>query len=116
WWGGQGGSRGRLAIVSLMNPLDNPFGIGAVAIAFDRQLIIDQQPPVLARDGPAPPVAVDPPAVENTRDRLPSRRRLELGRDPIRIKLHPDRTCRRQQLGHAGFQRIRWSTSGAASA
>src|SRR5260370_41837510 len=91
----------------VIDTLDEPFRVGAVAVALQREVVIDQQPPVLARHRIAPPIAVDPPSVEHARHRLPPGPRLEMRRHAVRIDAQPDRPSRRQQLPQAGFQSIR---------
>src|SRR5260370_2605306 len=74
----------------VIDTLDEPFRVGAVAVALQREVVIDQQPPVLARDRIASPIALDPPSAQHARHPLPPRRRLAMRRHTARRAAHPD--------------------------
>lgn len=91
----------------VIDTLHKPGGAESIAVALERQVIVEQQAPVFTRHWAAPPVAIDPPVIEDASHRLPSRRGLEMRRIAVAIQAHANRAGRCQQLRHAGFQRMR---------
>src|SRR5207245_8077248 len=109
-----GGRKRREKKLLVIHPLHEPLVGSAIAEAFQGQVVCHQQPPVLARDRRPPPLAVDPPAVQDSGDGLPAGRRLEVGRDAGPIQADRHRMRGDEQLGHAEVQRNRRSASGGA--